>query len=78
MPIKIDYKKCCWKDGKCISAGCGSGGCSCSASKECNGCVEVCPSEALKRGKLVEFDKSKCIDCGACIAACSHEAISFA
>jgi NAD-dependent dihydropyrimidine dehydrogenase PreA subunit len=69
MPIKIDYKKCCWKDGKCTSCGCGG--------KTCNGCVEACPTEALTRGKLVKFDKEKCIDCGACIAACSHEAISF-
>ena len=34
MPIKIDYKKCCWKDGKCTSCKCGSG-------KACIGCVEL-------------------------------------
>lgn len=78
MPIKIDYKKCCWKNGKCVSSDCGSGNCGCGGtSKTCNGCVEACATEALTRGKKVNFDKSKCIDCGACIAACTHEAISF-
>jgi len=78
MPVKIDYKKCCWNDGKCSSSSCGGGSCGCeSTSKSCDGCVEACPADALKRGKKVEFDKSKCIDCGACIAVCSHEAISL-
>ena len=68
MPIKIDYKKCCWKDGKCTSCCCGG---------KCEGCVEACPVGALKREKIVEFDKEKCIDCGACINACKHDAISL-
>lgn len=68
MPIKIDYEKCCWKDGKCTSCCCGG---------KCEGCVEVCPVGALKRKKIVEFDKEKCIDCGACVAACKHDAISL-
>ena len=68
MPIKIDYKKCCWKDGKCTSCGC---------EGACEGCVEVCPTKALKRGKKVEYDKSKCIDCGVCVDACKHHAISL-
>ena len=68
MPIKIDYEKCCWKDGKCTSCKCGGA---------CKGCVDACPVEALKREDLVKFDASKCIDCGACANACEHDAISM-
>jgi|GEM_PF-3138862 ferredoxin len=46
MPIKIDYSKCCWKDGKCTSCGCGGG-------KVCIGCVEACPVSALSRKKVL-------------------------
>jgi Fe-S-cluster-containing hydrogenase component 2 len=66
MPIKIDYKKCCWKDGKCSSCSCG---------KACVGCVEVCPTSAIKRDKKVTVDLKKCISCGACVSACKHHAI---
>jgi len=69
MPIKINYSKCCWKNGKCSSCGCGGG-------KACVGCVEACPVQALKREKKVVFDKSKCISCYACVSACKHNAIS--
>lgn len=70
--IKINYKKCCWKDGKCISCNCG-----CGSSGSCNGCVEVCPVQALSRKKKLEYDKEKCTNCGACVSACKHEAISL-
>jgi len=69
MVIKINYEKCCWKDGKCSSCECGSG--------KCFGCAEVCPVKAIKREKRVIVDKKKCIECGACVAACKHGAISL-
>ncbi len=68
MSIKIDYKKCCWKLGKCTSCTCG---------KACVGCVEACTQGALSRKDKVVVDKTKCISCGSCIAACKHEAISL-
>lgn len=67
MTIKIDYEKCCWKDGKCIKCSCGG---------ECKGCVEVCPTGALTREDIVQFDEKKCTDCSACIKACEFDAIS--
>ena len=67
MPIKIDYKKCCWKDGKCTS-------CSCN---NCIGCVKICPVQALKREDILKLDQEKCINCGACVSACKHDAISM-
>ncbi|MBN1264575.1 MAG: ferredoxin family protein [Anaerolineales bacterium] len=44
-------------------------------------CAEVCPVEAIIAGKPVEqwpwyyIDAESCIDCGACIPECPHEAI---
>ncbi len=71
MAVIIDYKKCCWKDGKCISCGCGG------SSKKCKGCVEACPAGALERKKKVIFHPEKCISCGACAAACTKGAIKL-
>lgn len=68
--IVIDYDKCCWKDGKCVSCGCGS------ASGACEGCVEACPVGALERKKTIVLDIDKCVDCGACVSACKHDALS--
>ena len=70
MVIKIDYKKCCWKDGGCLGSECG---CNCG----CHGCVENCPVGAIKRGKKVEVDNSKCISCGMCVSSCLYGAISL-
>lgn len=68
MPLKIDYKKCCWKDGKCSSCSCGGA---------CVGCVEACPVGALTRKKKLELDKTKCIECGACVFSCKHKALKL-
>ncbi len=68
MPIKIDYDKCCWKDGKCSSCNCGGA---------CDGCVEICPVNALKREDIVKYNEAECIDCGSCVDACEHKAITL-
>ena len=66
--IKIDYEKCCFKDGKCSSCSCGGA---------CIGCVEACAVGAITRVKSVEVDQAKCINCGACVDACKYGAISL-
>lgn len=71
MEIKIDYDKCCWKNGKCSS------GCGCNDGNCCEGCVEACPVQAITRKDKVEIDKKTCILCGACVNACSKKAISL-
>ncbi|MGB6336385.1 MAG: 4Fe-4S dicluster domain-containing protein [Thermoanaerobaculia bacterium] len=40
-------------------------------------CTEVCPTKAMHRRPdgIVDFDKSICIGCKACIAACPYDAI---
>ncbi|MFA5188658.1 MAG: 4Fe-4S binding protein [Patescibacteria group bacterium] len=68
MPIIVNYEKCCWKDGKCT-------GCSCGGT--CVGCVEICANQAITREDIVKIDKSACTECGACIAACKHGALSM-
>lgn len=69
MPIQIDYEKCCWKNGKCTSCCCGN--------KTCVGCVEACAVGAITRKDAVKIDQNKCTECGACIVACKHGALSL-
>jgi Fe-S-cluster-containing dehydrogenase component/formate-dependent nitrite reductase membrane component NrfD len=40
-------------------------------------CVEICPTSAMHRRRdgIVDFDKSICIGCKACMAACPYDAI---
>ena len=65
--IKIDYDKCCWKEGQCTSC---KGGCE-------NSCVDVCPVNAITRKDKVVIDKDKCIDCGVCVNSCEHGALTL-
>lgn len=66
--LKIDYNKCCFKDGKCTSD------CGCDQS-ECPKCVNICPVDALKKGDKVTIDTEACIECGACTAVCPKGAL---
>jgi NAD-dependent dihydropyrimidine dehydrogenase PreA subunit len=66
--IQVDYDKCCWKDGKCVSCGCGGA---------CEGCVEICPVGAVSREDKVVIDQAACIACGSCVAVCKHKALSM-
>ncbi len=68
MPIIVNYEKCCWQDGKCTSCSCGGG---------CVGCVEACPNQAISREDVVKIDENLCTECGVCVAACKHGALSL-
>lgn len=74
MEIKIDYNKCCWKNGGC-KCGCKCG--STKANQACKGCAEVCPVDAITRKEKVIIDKEKCIFCSACVEACPNNALSL-
>ncbi len=75
MKVKIDYDKCCWKNNKCdCECKCGSNS---KISKECKGCVEVCPVNAITRNEKIFINQKKCIACGSCIEACPNKALSL-
>lgn len=69
MPIKIDHTLCSWSGGRFTK------------EPPCNensySCVEICPVQALARNNQLEFDPTKCIDCGSCAAVCPHQALSM-
>lgn len=50
----------------------------CISRRKCNACEEVCPREGalyFYRGKIAAIDRSKCVNCFACVKACPSEAI---
>ncbi|MCL2629784.1 MAG: 4Fe-4S dicluster domain-containing protein [Alphaproteobacteria bacterium] len=52
----------------------------CDLSPICGG-VAVCPTQALqydKAARKINFDESKCVGCGACVAECPAAALSLA
>jgi Fe-S-cluster-containing hydrogenase component 2 len=55
------------KDGKVIIRVC----------DQCGECIEVCPTEALSRGKndIVRLTKDKCVGCFSCVGFCPNEAM---
>jgi len=68
MGIKIDHEKCCVKNGKCVD---------CAAGEACAPCVGACPVGAISKEDVIKIDQERCIMCGACIAICKPEALSF-
>jgi Ni,Fe-hydrogenase III small subunit/NAD-dependent dihydropyrimidine dehydrogenase PreA subunit len=44
----------------------------------CNRCVEVCPTQAISRnGGRLAMDLGRCVFCGDCEKACTHQAVTF-
>lgn len=68
MAILIDYEKCCVKNGQCEN---------CETGSACAPCVSVCPVGAITKEDKIMIDHDRCIMCGACVATCKPEALSF-
>jgi uncharacterized protein len=43
----------------------------------CGRCVEHCPADAIKLGKVAVIDPHLCIGCGSCIVVCPHDAVAI-
>lgn len=48
----------------------------CGGALKCE-CAEICPVDAFICGDELHIDEEKCIECGACMAVCSQEAIKI-
>lgn len=68
MGIKIDHEKCCFKKSACEQ---------CEGDIACAHCVEVCPVGAIEKDDVIKINEEQCILCGACVATCKQEALSF-
>ncbi len=44
---------------------------------QCGACIDVCPTQALRRNKagIVMVDKKKCVGCFICVGFCPQEAM---
>ena len=50
----------------------------CLAETGCRRCVDVCPTDALRRsGRQVTLDKRRCLSCGLCVVECPTAAIDL-
>lgn len=43
---------------------------------DCGACVDACPTEAIRDGKLPQIDSSRCIGCLCCVEVCPEGALS--
>ena len=75
--MKIDYELCCWKDGRCTSGSSDKSSCCSADSGACEGCAEICPTGAITRNNTVHVDIELCTDCGVCVDACPHGALTL-
>jgi ferredoxin len=46
----------------------------------CGSCIDVCPTQALKKPKpkiKIEIIVDRCLECGECISECPNDALRF-